>query len=92
MLPFDEEEFIAWRENPITSYIFDVLIADEIEETKAHFIKMTWENGRLDPIFRAQCLERAKLANELLQLEYADLAAAEERKNDGIERKRNYPA
>ena len=81
-LPFDEEEFTAWRENPITSYIFDVIIADEIGETKEYFFKLTWDNGNLDPIFRARCIERAKLAEQLLHLDYDDLTAADERRNE----------
>jgi hypothetical protein len=83
-LPFDEEEFISWRENPITRHIFDYLLAGEIEEAKDYYFKIVWEQGNLDPVLRAACVERAKLATELLTLEYADLVASEERINAGI--------
>jgi hypothetical protein len=81
-LPFDEEEFTVWRENPITSLIFDVILADEIQFAKDHYFKQAWDFANLDPVFRAGCRERAKLADQLITLEYEDIESIYERRNE----------
>lgn len=80
-LPFDEEEFINWRENPITSLILDDFLKNEIREAKAFWFKAAWNNGNLDPLFKTECHARVKLADELRELNYQDLEIAYQNKH-----------
>jgi hypothetical protein len=80
-LPFDSDEFYSWRDHPITSHIFDVILANEITEAENYWFDRAFYKGRLDPAFRAECHARVKLANELIDLNYDDLVIADENRN-----------
>jgi hypothetical protein len=71
--PFEKDEWEAWREHPLTDWLFDVFLARAAEDAKQEFINYAWDKGNNDPAFHASCFERAKLINELRLLEYDDL-------------------
>lgn len=80
-LPFDDDEYFTWREHPITSYIFDTMLSDEIVEAENYWFNLAFNKGNLSPILRAECHSRVKLAQELIELNYMDLVTADENRN-----------
>jgi len=74
-LNFDEDEFITWREHPISRFVFDTVLRHGTEEAKEYWIKQAWESGNLSPVFHMECKARAALADQLRTLNYEDLVA-----------------
>ncbi len=68
-----EDEFITWREHPVTQHIFDTVLYGQVREAKKAWVAMAWEKGNLCPVTRAAYRERAKLAEQLIALQYHDL-------------------
>lgn len=79
-LPFDEDEFVTWRENAITRFVFDTVLELGAKEAKQYWTKQAWEKGNLDPILHMECKSRVALADQLRTITYEDLVAT----NDAI--------
>lgn len=72
LIPFDNDEWEAWREHPITSWLLDEYLAEQAYTAKETFIKFAWEKGGQSSVYHASLFERAKTINEIRELTYID--------------------
>lgn len=72
-----EEEFIAWRDHPVTQWViraFDL----HAEEQKKAWLEGTWETGNCDSYALLELKTRADTFNAMKEADYSDFLAAHE--------------
>ncbi len=74
-IPFEKDEWDDWRDHPITAWLFDHHLKNEIEATKQAFIDYAWGQAGNDPVKHASLFERSNVLKELTTLTYEDLEA-----------------
>ncbi len=74
-IPFDLDEWEAWRENAVTRWFLDSFIADAASEAKQTFVDHAWGRREVDPIYHAALFERAKVLTEMQELDYDNFEA-----------------
>lgn len=72
---FEKDEWDDWRDHPVTVWLFDTFLKNEIEATKQEFIDYAWGRAGNDPIKHASLFERANVLSDLVTLTYEDLEA-----------------
>lgn len=75
ILPCEKDEWEAWREHPITQWLFDGFLKNEAEAAKQEFIDYAWGRAGNDPVKHAAMFERNKVIIELINLNYDDIEA-----------------
>lgn len=73
-LPFDSEDFQAWRDHPITQ-AFMRFIEREGELTRARWVNSAWE-GSLDPVQHAATRGGVEAINQIVTLTWEDISNA----------------
>lgn len=77
MIPFEKDEWEAWREHPIAVWLFDHFLVESAKEAKDEFINYAWNGPGLNPAIHAAFFERNKVLLELKSLTYDDLEAGD---------------
>lgn len=72
-----EEEFEAWRENPVTRWIMAACIR-AAEDNKQLWFEMSWEGGNASPEALIELRTRADAYRAIAETEYAAWAAEHE--------------
>lgn len=70
--PPSEEDFAAWRDNPVTQYVMRAY-SQAAEDAKAKWIAHSWDAGVCEP---SELIENRTLAAaylDMVDLTYADL-------------------
>lgn len=71
----EKDEWIAWREHPITQYVLDTFLFEASANAKLAWVDAAWNSAKLDPVFHASLFERVKVIDEIRTLEYEDIFA-----------------
>lgn len=74
-IPFEKDEWEDWRDHPITAWLFDSFLTNEIEATKQEFVSYAWGKAGNDPVKHASLFERANVLKDLVTLTYDDIEA-----------------
>jgi hypothetical protein len=69
MTPPTEEEYIAWRDHPVTQWILTACEA-AAEENKASWVALSWEGNSADPAALLEMKTRADAYRALAQTSY----------------------
>lgn len=69
---FEEDEFITWREHPITRHVLDILLEAKCAEARQLSASAAW-SGNLDAVHHACLREAYERMQELRNLSYDDL-------------------
>lgn len=67
-----DEEFQAWREDPVTAWVLAALKA-AAEEQKAAWLDATWEQGECDTDKLIELRTRADAYRALVEIKHADI-------------------
>lgn len=75
--PVSDEEFIAWRDDPVTGGVLEAfgLMA---EAQKQAWLAASWEGGAVDPILLAELRTRAEAYSAIAECSYHDFFGVEE--------------
>lgn len=66
------EEFEAWKANPITEMVLNH-VAGQVEACRTAWMAASWDGGEADPVRLMVLKERARLAQELANIELGDI-------------------
>lgn len=72
-MPFDKDEWEAWREHPLTYWFMETYLAGKVAEAKQTFIEYAWGKREVDPIYHASLFERSQTLEQIKTLTYEDL-------------------
>jgi hypothetical protein len=72
-----EEEFIAWRDHPMTKQVMSVF-RDLGEQCKEKWIKQSWGGGKADPLMLADLRARYEAVEDMTELTFEELERAVE--------------
>lgn len=72
-----EEEFTAWRDHPVTSFVLKVY-ERMAEEQKAAWVEGSWEGGRCDSFELCALRTRADAYQSMAGSDLSDFIAANE--------------
>lgn len=67
-----EEDFEAWRENPVTKSLLGIL-ADMVQDTKNKWDAVAWVGGSADPLLLADLRARAEVLVDMIEISFADM-------------------
>lgn len=81
-LKFDDGDFVAWREHPITRHVLDVFLQDGKIEAQKRSAELAWVMN-LDPIQHACLRERYSVIEQIQTLKYEDLESHDEEHTHG---------
>jgi hypothetical protein len=70
---FEKDEWEAWREHPITNWFMETFLANAANEAKQTFVDHAWGRRDVDPVYHASLFERAKVLNEIRELDYESI-------------------
>jgi hypothetical protein len=63
------EEFLAWRESPVSQWIFKAVKASA-QAQKAHWLTESWEGAKADPLLLCELRTRADAYTALEETTY----------------------
>lgn len=72
-----EEEFLAWRNDPVTQYVLEAYQRMALEQ-KAAWCEVSWEGGHCDSFELCALRTRADAYKSMSECELADFEAAVE--------------
>jgi hypothetical protein len=67
-----QEEFAAWRADPVTEWVVGEL-SKAAEAQKAGWVEHSWAGGVCDPVLLTELKTRADAYRSLAELSYEDL-------------------
>ena len=70
--PFDLDDFLVWKESPLTKYVFAYLKEQE-EALLTQWIARSWHGGKCDPVELARWSARAEALKRVRELDYYQL-------------------
>lgn len=75
-IPFEKDEWEAWRENAVTQWFLDEFIAQAADDAKKTFVDHAWGRREVDAIYHAALFERSKVLTEMREVNYDNLYEA----------------
>lgn len=70
-----EEEFLAWRDDPVTQFMRDAFLA-MAEQQRAEWMRCTWETGNCDTYTLGELRTRSDAYKAIAEADYSDFVAA----------------
>jgi hypothetical protein len=64
-----EDDFLAWRDHPVTKWIFKAVEAGA-EEQKAEWIRASWEGATANPLLLVELRTRADSYRALIETSF----------------------
>lgn len=74
-IPFEKDEWEVWRAHPLTQWLLDDFLEGEADEALNEFMRYAWGRAGNDPAIHASLFERHKVLTELRLLDYEDIEA-----------------
>jgi hypothetical protein len=72
-----EEEFLAWRDDPVTAYVRGAFL--KMAEAQRHqWLKHTWDTGNCDSYSLCELRVRADTFKAIAEADLSDIVAAHE--------------
>ena len=67
-----EDDFSAWRENPVTEAVFAAL-KTKADEAKSNWLTASWDNGNIDPLVLADLRASAESWQYVIDIDHKEV-------------------